>query len=212
MYKILGGDGKEYGPIPSDTLRQWIAQGRVNAQTQVLAEGAANWQPLCAIPEFAGLSGSAAPAEATSAAPVADGAAHEAAHALANPAGWALMIVGMLGILLSLGLVAFYLIVGIPDSSILQRYLPQQGGGASAVSQKFGAIAGAVFSGLWSVFVVFAGVKLRRLESWGVVMAGAIMASIPCCGGQVLMCVPGLPVGIWVIVVLCQAKVKSAFK
>src|SRR5438034_3233486 len=53
MYRIIGADGKEYGPISADQLRQWIAEGRANAQTQVLAEGAAEWKPLADIPEFA---------------------------------------------------------------------------------------------------------------------------------------------------------------
>lgn len=52
MYKIIGADGKEYGPIPADTLRQWIAEGRANGQTRVLAEGAAQWKPLAEFPEF----------------------------------------------------------------------------------------------------------------------------------------------------------------
>lgn len=53
MYKIIGADGKEYGPITAETLRQWIAQGRANAQTRVLAEGATEWKWLGALPEFA---------------------------------------------------------------------------------------------------------------------------------------------------------------
>ena len=53
MYKIIGADQKEYGPITSDQIRQWIAQGRVNANTLALAEGAPDWKPLSAFPEFA---------------------------------------------------------------------------------------------------------------------------------------------------------------
>ena len=30
MYKILGGDGKEYGPISADVVRVWVAEGRAN--------------------------------------------------------------------------------------------------------------------------------------------------------------------------------------
>ena len=51
MYKILGGDGKEYGPISADNLRQWINEGRANAQTQVQPEGGA-WIALGQLPEF----------------------------------------------------------------------------------------------------------------------------------------------------------------
>ncbi len=53
MYKIIGADHKEYGPISGDHIRQWIAEGRLNANTQAQAEGAAQWQPLSAYAEFA---------------------------------------------------------------------------------------------------------------------------------------------------------------
>jgi hypothetical protein len=54
MYKIIGADGREYGPATAGQLRQWIAEGRANAQTQTLAPGAPEWKPLGALPEFAG--------------------------------------------------------------------------------------------------------------------------------------------------------------
>ena len=52
MYKIRGGDGKEYGPVSGDTLRSWVNQGRANGQTFVLAEGATEWKMLSACAEF----------------------------------------------------------------------------------------------------------------------------------------------------------------
>lgn len=54
MYKILGGDGKEYGPVSVETLQQWINEGRANAQTQVQAEGGTGWTALGLVPEFSG--------------------------------------------------------------------------------------------------------------------------------------------------------------
>src|SRR5262245_37812974 len=53
MYKIIGGDKKEYGPVSADELRRWIAEGRINAQTQIQAEGNPEWKPASAFPEFA---------------------------------------------------------------------------------------------------------------------------------------------------------------
>src|SRR5690349_8107496 len=53
MYRIFGADGKEYGPVSAEVLRQWIAQGRANALTKVLAEGATEWKPLSELIEFA---------------------------------------------------------------------------------------------------------------------------------------------------------------
>jgi len=55
MYKIIGADGREYGPISAEQLRQWIVEGRANAQTRAVAEGAVEWQPLGAFPEFSHL-------------------------------------------------------------------------------------------------------------------------------------------------------------
>jgi hypothetical protein len=54
MYKVIGVDQKQYGPVTAEQLRQWIAEGRVNAQTQAQIEGATDWKPLGAFPEFAG--------------------------------------------------------------------------------------------------------------------------------------------------------------
>src|SRR5260370_19865488 len=53
MYKIIGGDLKEYGPVSAEDLRRWIAEGRVTGQTQVLAADGAEWKPLSSFPEFA---------------------------------------------------------------------------------------------------------------------------------------------------------------
>jgi hypothetical protein len=53
MYKIVGADGRQYGPVSEDQIRRWIVEGRANAQTQVIAEGAMQWKALSACPEFA---------------------------------------------------------------------------------------------------------------------------------------------------------------
>lgn len=59
MYTIIGADGKEYGPVPADKVRDWIAAGRANAQTQIKPAGAAEWTTVGALPEF-GLGGTPA--------------------------------------------------------------------------------------------------------------------------------------------------------
>jgi TM2 domain-containing membrane protein YozV len=53
MFKIIGADGKEYGPISVGQLKQWINERRVNAQTRAFTEGATEWKPLGSFPEFA---------------------------------------------------------------------------------------------------------------------------------------------------------------
>jgi hypothetical protein len=55
MYHIIGGDGKEYGPVSTDQIRQWVTEGRANVQTQVRSEGATGWQSLGSVPELTSL-------------------------------------------------------------------------------------------------------------------------------------------------------------
>ena len=52
MYKLIGADGKEYGPVSADELRRWIAEGRANGRTQVQPEGGTGWTALADCAEF----------------------------------------------------------------------------------------------------------------------------------------------------------------
>ncbi|MCX6927417.1 MAG: glycerophosphoryl diester phosphodiesterase membrane domain-containing protein [Verrucomicrobia bacterium] len=71
MYKIIGADQKEYGPVTAEQLRQWLAEGRVNGQTSIWSEGATEWKPLATFPEFGDL---LAPGPAAASPPLAYGA------------------------------------------------------------------------------------------------------------------------------------------
>ena len=53
MYKIIGKDGQQYGPVTAEQLRGWIAENRVNAQTLAQPDGAQEWKALGSFPEFA---------------------------------------------------------------------------------------------------------------------------------------------------------------
>lgn len=51
MYKIVGADNREYGPVSQEEILQWIAQGRANAKTIARFEQGA-WKPLATFDEF----------------------------------------------------------------------------------------------------------------------------------------------------------------
>ena len=53
MYKLLGSDQEEYGPVSADQVRAWISQGRANGRSQLQAAGSTEWKPLAEFPEFA---------------------------------------------------------------------------------------------------------------------------------------------------------------
>lgn len=52
-YTIIGGDGKNYGPISAEQLRRWIKENRVDSRTPVYVAGAADWTFAGLLPEFA---------------------------------------------------------------------------------------------------------------------------------------------------------------
>jgi len=59
-----------------------------------------------------------------------------------------------------------------------------------------------------NAFVLFGGLKMRNLESFGLAMAAAIIAVIPCCPCGCI----GIPAGIWALIVLNKPEVKAAFR
>lgn len=52
MFFIIGGDGKEYGPVTVQQIRTWIAAGRANVDTKAKALGTDEWRRLADFAEF----------------------------------------------------------------------------------------------------------------------------------------------------------------
>lgn len=85
------------------------------------------------------------------------------------------------------------------------------GTGDEAMMSMFSGTIGLVVAviGLgWNGYIAFSGWKMQQLESYGMVLAGAIMAAIPCFG----CCLWNMPIGIWAIIVLQDANVKASFR
>jgi uncharacterized RDD family membrane protein YckC len=89
MFIIIGGDGREYGPVTAEQIRTWIKAGRANLETRARADGTTDWRTLADFAEFAPPADLPPPlATATPAAPTVTAAATTAApapdHALAD--------------------------------------------------------------------------------------------------------------------------------
>lgn len=56
---------------------------------------------------------------------------------------------------------------------------------------------------------LYGGLQMRKLESYKLCCAGAILACIPCCSPCSIV---GIPFGIWALVVLLDPQVKAAFR
>lgn len=219
MYKIIGADQKEYGPVTSDQLRQWIRDGRINAQTQARLEPGGQWQPLSAFPEFADAFGAGAPG-APAAAPAgmpapfpAGGGSREAALSAVKGPAIALIITASLGIILFF----FGAIGNFLGSTMIHQppppanLPPEWQSFYQSMQNMRGPLGGVVdlFFTAMNGLVLYGGIKMLRLESRTLGIVACIIAMLPvtmsCC------CILGLPFGIWGLVVLNKPDVKSHF-
>ena len=201
MYKIIGADGKEYGPITTEQLRQWIAEGRANAQSQIRLEGTTDWKPLSEYPEFAGPAPSAPSSFGAPPSMMGTFSGPSAAEAINGPA-IGLIVVAILGFLVQV----LSLIWHLGFSAMAASQMAQQPWGnmfSPAVSIVSSIIGIAV-----SAVILFGGLKMKKLENHGLAMTASIIAMIPCISP---CCLVGLPIGIWAVVVLSKPEVKSAF-
>ena len=199
MYKIIGADGKEYGPITTEQLRQWIAEGRANTQTKVLLEGTTEWRPLSSFPEFA-LTASSGPPPMPGLPTAAPTAA--AAQTVSGPAT-GLMVVAILGFVLQI----IALIWRLVGASVMASQMPNQPPWMNMFAGTVGVVS-SIIGILVSGFILYGATKMKKLENHGLALATSIIAMIPCVSP---CCVIGLPIGIWAVVVLSKPEVKNGF-
>jgi GYF domain 2 len=212
MYKIIGADQKEYGPITGDQIRQWIAEGRVNAHTQARADGAAEWQPLSAFAEFAeafGL-GTARSTAAPAIAPLQDSGGRAAALQAVKGPAIALKVTAILGlVMVALGLVMNMMsLTGHPltfgmhqlGDPRMQKMFNQIGG-------SFGIVQSLIGGGI-GVVILMGASKMQSLTSYQFAFTASILAMLPCLSP---CCILGFPFGIWALVVLNKPGIKTQF-
>jgi hypothetical protein len=200
MYKIIGADGKEYGPIPVDQLLQWIAEGRVNAQTRILPEGATEWKSVGELPEFA--AAFSAPPSWSFTPPLQPAfSSTSAAQAVSGPAT-GLLITAILGI----GSECLGLIWQLAYSAAMAGVF--QGPMSGLFSGSLG-LARHILDILVGLVIFFGALKMQKLENHSLAMLASILAMIPCVSP---CCLLGLPIGIWAANVLSRPDVKSAFR
>ena len=108
MFTILGADGKEYGPVTADKVREWIAGGRANAQTRIKPAGGTEWTTIGALPEFGGTPVAGAPVPVAAPPPPPPGV-----EAMASQAGGPLDITGCIKRGFAAGAANFWPILGV---------------------------------------------------------------------------------------------------
>jgi hypothetical protein len=181
-YKIIGADGKEYGPVTSEQLRQWITEGRVNAQTKSQPEGAADWQLLGDLAEFADVLRPAAsavpvPPPVAATASVAWDGTIDIGDALSR--GWQLLTTN------------FWLLVG---GSVITFLLLGVGGAMPFIGGIIGIVVdGPLMGGLYLLFL-----KRQRNQPAEV---GTVFDGFRTAFGQLILAhlIPGLLIGLCIV-------------
>jgi hypothetical protein len=214
-YTIIGGDGKQYGPITEADLRKWISEGRLNAQSLAKAESDAEFRPLSTFPELADVLGIAPPT--LGAAPVL-GTAHPDREMASQK-----VKVPAIGLIVSSSLClleALIELIRLPYAAAqMQQYesMFQDNPQAEELMQKIGGLATgpfgyiqAILQIIIAILILIGAIKMKSLRSYEFAYAAAILSVIPCinpCCGWIL----GLIFGIWAMVALAKPGVKSQF-
>lgn len=206
MYKIIGADGNEYGPVNDEQIRQWIAEGRANEQTRVRVEDAPDWQTLADRPEFAGALGAKPLPPSSFSTPGDSSSDTRVLNQLSGPAT-GLIVTAVLGFLANGFAVVWSLVPGRfqplpPDLDPEIENILQAASGMVGVGS---ALLGFALSAL----VWYGALQLKKGRSYGWAMTAAILALVPCTSP---CCFVGVPIGIWALVVLMRPEVKSALQ
>ena len=215
MYLIIGGDGKEYGPISGADLRRWVAEGRLSAQSMVKAESDAEFRTLSTFPEFADVFAVPAPAPGVAPMLATGGGGREAALDKVKVPAIGLVITGIINVLLSLyGLAVLPFGAGKiqqMDQQLSQLNMPQFQQLMDQIMHfaygPFG-IVNDIFQLIISILILVGALKLLKLQSYQFAYAAAILSLIPCIAP---CCLLGLIFGIWSIMVMGKPDVKSQF-
>lgn len=122
----------------------------------------------------------------------------------------ALVVVASLGALLSImglaftgAMTSFYESMGMPEEQLEQMRAMQS---ANFVI----TLVATVFAVAADAFVIWAGLRMMKLQGWVPAVVASFLVMIPCFSS--VCCVVGIPIGIWSLVVLFNQDVKRAFE
>lgn len=221
MYKIRGADNNEYGPITADQVREWIRENRLNRASFADNTEAPGWKSLGEFPEFAEAlaapptvaTGGSAVASPAYSAPLADPTT--AAATLKVPA-ILVTTLGVLGLAFTVAspflkkfwidlLLHFFERMNVPLPPEARDQMETAASAGFKLQDAFGLVLGLVVN----TVIVLGGLKLLKLQTWGLGLAAAILIMLPC--GSFCCCI-GLPIGIWLIILLNKTGVKSTFR
>jgi len=119
-----------------------------------------------------------------------------------------LLITGILGAVSSLATFIMFL-VGVSVGSLWLNEIPDLPEWSENVYEGAFGLGSAFVGVLVAIFIIYAALKMKELNHYGLCIAASVLAMIPCISP---CCIIGLPIGIWCLVVLTKPEVKSVFQ
>jgi hypothetical protein len=203
---------QQLGPVSEADFQQLVASGKITDATLVWREGMAQWQPYGQVraaspPGTATLlpAGGPGPSFTPAFTPLNDDAGARAARDRVNGPAIGLIATAVIGFVVAAGALLQAMLgtaIAMPPDvpPEFRKFLEGMTGALGFVN--------AIFAAALSTVILMGGLKLRKLQSFGLCIAAAIIALVPCISP---CCCIGLPVGIWVLVVMNSADVKPYF-
>jgi len=208
-YLIIGGDGKEYGPITDVDVQKWISEGRLNAQSLAKAESDAEFRPLALFPEFA--EAYAQPEALPKPSVESPSATRLLALQKVKVPALALKIVAGLNFALAVWDLIKLVFLPVSVDQIVTDY-PQLKDPAimKILHLIYGplGIAEAVFGMVISALIFAGASKMQSLKNYEFAFVAAVLSLVPC---MTPCCVLALPFGIWALVVMNHKNINSEF-
>lgn len=205
---------QQLGPVTEAEFQQLVASGKITEATLVWRDGMANWQPYgqvrggsASVPPVTPPPPQSSPAGFTPLHGAVDDDGHRRAQDRVNGPAVGLIATAVIGfVVAALGLVQAMMggtTIPIPPDLDPELKKLLEGLKGSSVG-----VFNAIFVAGLSVVVLMGGLKLKKLESFSLCVAAAVIALVPCISP---CCCIGLPIGIWALVVMNKPDVRPYF-
>ena len=159
VYKLMGGDGKEYGPVDAHQVKTWIGEHRLEKKSPVMVDEAKDWVFLESRPEFT--SALAAQSDGASPPVIGRGGSVNAIIPYKNPRALIAYYCGVFAVLPVIGILFGFIGLVLGISGLRFRRRKREAGGA--IHAWIGILVGGFFALLWLALVC--GVIVAKLRN-----------------------------------------------
>ena len=136
----------------------------------------------------------------------------EAVRAKVQGPAIGLIVFAVLSILGQIGGLLYTIIAGIDLDSMRMMVESGDPDAILGVVRVLASTGGGCLGMVLSAIILVTGLKMRDMRSYGLCMAGSVLAMLPCGFLGCCCCFIGIGIGVWSIITLMKDDVKEAFQ